>query len=258
MDASPETKHVDRWAAFLRQVALFQSLHEADLRSLAGDLRPCAFKKGETIFRQGDTDSSLYLIFKGQVRIFRLSPSGAETSINLLAAGGIIGEFAAIDGRPRSATAVALKPCVLLRMTGERLLWHMQALPALALGIARLLVDKLRWTSEYAEAIARYDAAGRLLHILLEYNAQFGQEIEKGKRYQLDLGLNQSDLASLVGARREWVNRILGSWHERRLIQYDRGLLTILDLPRVIAEHDSRLEANAQPAAPLASGEAAP
>src|SRR5512146_2603777 len=121
MDTSPETKHADRWVAFLRQIALFESLRDADLRVLAGDLRPCAFKKGETIFRQGDPDSSLYIIFKGQVRIFRLSPAGAETSINLLAAGGIIGEFAAIDGQPRSASAVALKPCVLLRMTGEQL-----------------------------------------------------------------------------------------------------------------------------------------
>ena len=58
----------------------------------------------------------------------------------------------------------------------------------------------------------------------------------------LDLSLNQADLASLVGARREWVNRILRDWRQRGLIEYNAGRITILDLPRVEAERDSRIE----------------
>lgn len=116
-------------------------------------------------------------------------------------------------------------------MAGNTFLRHMREMPNLALGVARLLVSKVRWTAAYAETIAQYDAAGRLLHILLLYNQQFVQEQEADKRYLLDLSLNQTDLASLVGARREWVNRILQDWRKRGLIECQAGKLIILDLP---------------------------
>jgi len=116
-------------------------------------------------------------------------------------------------------------------MAGNTCLRHMREMPNLALGVARLLVSKVRWTAAYAETIAQYDAAGRLLHILLLYNQQFVQEQEADKRYLLDLSLNQTDLASLVGARREWVNRILQDWRKRGLIECQAGKLIILDLP---------------------------
>ena len=182
------------------------------------------------------------MVFSGKVRIFRISPAGGETSINIFSTYDLIGEFAALDDQPRSATAKALIPTTLLAMTQEQLAFHLRAAPDLALSLARLLVEKLRWTAAYAETIAQYDAAGRLLHILLLYKEQFGEEIEPGKRYELDLALNQTDLASLVGARREWINRLLRDWHKRGLIEYDAGKIIILDLPRVEAERNSRME----------------
>ncbi len=211
---------------------------------MSADLSLKRYARSEIIFHQGDTSRELYVVVEGKVRIFKTSPSGEETSINIFGPCDVIGEFAVVDGQPRSATARAIQPCVLLAMAGDLFLQHMQAVPDLALGMARLLVGKVRWTASYAEAIAQYDAAGRLLHILLLYNEQFGKEVEAGKRYILDLGLNQADLASLVGARREWVNRILQEWHRRGLIECKAGTITILDLPAVERERDSRIEAN--------------
>ena len=109
---------------------------------------------------------------------------------------------------------------------------------------ARLLAAKLRWTASYAESVAQFDAAGRLLHFILLSTDRYGEEIEQDRKYILDLGLNQSDLASIVGARREWVNRLLGEWRRRGLLEFQRGVITILDLERVRDERDSRIEAN--------------
>jgi len=214
------------------------------MATLAGDFRLREYDLGETIFHQGDRGRELYVVMQGKVRIFKISPAGEETSINIFSTGDIIGEFSTIDDQPRSATAKAIERCALLEMTRERFLSRMREMPDLALSMARLLVAKARWTAAYAETIAQFDAAGRLLHILLLYNEQFGEEIEPGKRYELDLALNQTDLASLVGARREWINRILQAWRKRGLIVYDAGRITILDLPAVERERDSRMEAN--------------
>ena len=71
-----------------------------------------------------------------------------------------------------------------------------------------------------------------------------GQEIEAGKRYHLNLGLNQTDLASLVGARRGWINHILSDWRNRGLIEYAAGNITILDLPKIQQEYEHRTQVN--------------
>jgi CRP-like cAMP-binding protein len=242
MHSSSHEDELSRRAAVLKNVSIFAELGDADLRDLIVDLRLKEYDKDEVVFRHGDSSRELYIILAGKVRIFLMSPSGGETSINIFSAYDVFGEFAALDNRPRSGTAKTIVPSTLLAITQEKFLQHMRQKPDLALGLIRLLVSKARWTAAYAEAVAQYDAAGRLLHILLLYNEKFGEEIEPGRLYELDLALNQTDLASLVGARREWVNRLLRDWRKRGLISYESGKIIILDLPRVQQERDNRIE----------------
>lgn len=244
MRSSSRQEVLSRRIAFLKQVFLFADLSETELAVLVDDFHPKEYSKDEIIFRQGDTSRELYLVMRGKVRIFRISPSGAETTIALYSTGSVIGEFAVVDSEPRSATAKAIEGADLLVMPQDKFLQHLRQMPDLALSMTKLLASRVRWTAAYAETIAQYDAAGRLLHILLLYNEQFGQEEEAGRRYVLDLALNQTDLASLVGARREWVNRLLRDWQRRGIVAYEAGKIIILDLPRAQAERDSRIEAN--------------
>jgi CRP-like cAMP-binding protein len=228
---------------FLRTVPLFALLNDDDLAVLVDDFQLKKYARDQIIFQQGDTSRRLYVIVRGKVRIFKLSPGGHETSINIFSTRDVIGEFATIDNQPRSATAKAISRCNLLEIDSQRFLAHFRQVPDLALGLARTLAAKVRWTASFAETVAQYDAAGRLLHTLLLYKEQLGEEIEPGQQYILDLSLNQTDLASLIGARREWVNRLMRDWKKRGLIEYKGGKIFILDLPGVIRERDSRIEA---------------
>lgn len=235
---------VVRRIAVLKEIPLFAGLGEKHLSAIVQDLRSRDYKKDELLFRQGDESREIYIILKGKIRVYKISPSGNETSIDIFSTHDVLGEFAALDSEPRSATAKAVSAVTLLTMAQERFLDHIEHLPGLAMNLARLLAQKLRSRAAYAESLAQFDAAGRLLHILLDKNERYGEELEAGKRYVLNLALSQSDLASMVGARREWVNRILSEWRRRGLIDFDNGVITILDLSRVIAERDSRIEAN--------------
>lgn len=228
---------------FLRQIPLFATLNEEHFSTLLADFRLRKYRPNEIIFHQGDNSNDLYVVVQGKVRVFRVTPAGFETSIQIFSTHDVVGEFAAIDNQPRSATAKTIGYCQLLEIGGDKFMQYMQAMPPLAIEMTRLVISKVRWTATYAETIAQYDAAGRLLHILLLYNERLGQEIEPGKRYMVDLGMNQADLASLIGARREWVNRLLQDWHKRGIIHFESGRITILDLPRAIEERDSRIEA---------------
>lgn len=231
-----------RRLALLREIDLFSDTKDADLLTMLDDFRLREFKKDELLFHQGDESRELYIVLKGKVRVFKISPAGNETSIAIFSSHDIIGELAALDNLPRSASAKALGPVSLLSMSQDRFLHHLRAVPGFAFGLCKVLSQKQRWTAAYAESIAQFDAAGRLLHIILINSERYGTEIEAGKRYQLDIGLNQTDLASMVGARREWINRILSEWRKRGLIDMEGTKITILDLPRVVAERDSRLE----------------
>lgn len=229
--------------AFVRKLPLFAELSEAGLATLISEFQLREYEKEEIIFHQGDDSRELYIVLQGKIRIYKTSVSGYETSIQIFFPGDVIGEFAVIDDQPRSATAKAIENCRLLSIKGDQFSKFMHDIPKLAIGMNRLLTSKVRWTAAYAETIAQYDAAGRLLQILLLYNERIGEEIEPEKQYVIDLGLNQADLASLIGARREWVNRLLRNWHRRRLIKYEAGKIFILDLTRTQQERDSHIEA---------------
>lgn len=245
MPTSRDSALLAQHIAFLKQTPLCAGLSEPDLVAFSRDLRLREYGKGQIIFQQGDPGHEVYLVVRGHVRVFRLAPSGIETTITILIPGEVLGEFAILDQQPRSAAACAIGPCALLQMGTDQFSNYLRAMPTLAFGLLQVLVAKARWTAAYAETIAQYDAAGRLLHILLLYNERLGEPQEAGKRYVLDLGLKQADLASLVGVRREWINHLLQNWSKRGLIQYAAGKIIILDLPRVIQERDSRIEANA-------------
>lgn len=241
--SKPDAKMGKR-LTMLREMEVFRGLRESELVALLSDLHLREYTRDEIIFRQGDESRQVYFVLKGKVRVFKISPSGSETSIDIFSGNDVLGELAALDNRPRSATAKAITSVSLLTMAQEHFLRHLQAMPGLALGLARVLAQKLRWTAAYAESIAQFDAAGRLLHIILLNNERYGERDPDRLRSVVNIGLNQSDLASMIGARREWVNRILSDWRKRGLLEFDNGIITILDLPRVEAERDSRLESN--------------
>lgn len=227
---------------FLKEVALFSDINESALAHLTNDFRERTYRKGEIVFHQFDESRQFFVVMKGKIRIYHLNEAGEETTVNIFPPKQLIGEFSLVDGLPRSATAEAITDCTLLEMSSSKGIDHLTNVPGLALSMCRQIADKVRWTTKYAETVSRLDAAGRLLHFLLHYNEQFGEEIVSGQQYLVDLGLNQESLGTLIGVDRQWVNKLLGTWKKRGLVEFQRGKLTILDLPRVEAERDSHLD----------------
>ena len=233
---------LNKRVAFLRKVTPFSALGKRELTTLAEDFHSRRYRRKEIIFHQGDDSQVLFVVVRGKVRIYSVSPAGHETSFRIFSAYDVLGEFSAIDGEPRSSTAQAADDCTLLEMEHTSFLRSFREMPELATAFIKMLVKKLRWTTLFAETIAQYDTTGRLLHTLLYYKEEMGKEIVAGKRYLLDLSMSQTELASLVGARREWVNRLLQEWRKQGLIDYTRGKITILDLPRFEEERNRRLD----------------
>ena len=210
----------------LRKVPLFAGLSDQDLAALAGSLGKRTFAKNMIIFHQGSLGQTLYIIESGKVRIFLLSESGQETTLNIYGAGDVFGEFSLLDGLPRSAGAVAMEKTVTLTLSREDFLRHLEACPQMALSIMQLLTLRLRFTTAQAESLAFLDVYGRVAMRLLDLAGRYGTE--KGS-IELDLHLTQAELATWVAATRESVNKVLGAFRDQGLIAVEGQTITILD-----------------------------
>src|ERR1044071_5672404 len=126
MFASSRSTPIADKLAFLKQVPLCAHLADQELIAFSQDLRLREYAKGQIIFEQGDPDHILSIILHGKVRVFRLSPSGLETTLTILGKGDLMGEFAAIDEQPRSASALAIGKCALLQMSAVTFFGHVR------------------------------------------------------------------------------------------------------------------------------------
>lgn len=221
-----EQRMADR-LEFLKRLPLFTHLPEAELATLAQDFTLRCFQQGEAIFFQGDPGQALYLIETGRVRIYVQDESGQETSVIFYAAGDIFGELAAIDGLPRSASAIAADETTVHVLSRERLRAHLLASPQLAYNFMQALVVRVRYSTLQVGSLTLQDVPSRMARKLLELAQGYGRVEINGVR--IDMPLTQSDLASLIGATRESANKALGIFKRSGCIRIDQNHITIID-----------------------------
>ena len=214
----------------LRNVRLFASLPDQELEGLADRLGKRTFAKGMIIFHKESAGQTLYIIESGKVRIFVLSESGQEISVNVYGPGDVFGELALLDGLPRSAGAVALERTVTLTLHRDDFLRHLETCPGMARSIMEVLSARLRYTTAYAESLSFLDVFGRMAAKLVELADRYGLAGQR-EGIGIDLRLTQTELATWVGASRESVNKVLGAFRDQGLIEIDGQRITILDRP---------------------------
>jgi CRP-like cAMP-binding protein len=213
-------------AEVLGSMPLFAGLPEDELELLGKSLGKRTFGKGMIIFHRGSPGQTLYIIESGLVRIFSLSESGQELTVNLYGPGELFGEMAVLDARTRSAGALCMEKTVAHTLHRDIFVRCLERNPALAYGVIELLSARLRYTTYHLESLAFLDVYGRVADKLLELAGRFGGQ---GPRARLDLRLTQSELATWLAASRESVNKVLSQFRDQGLIAVDGQEITILD-----------------------------
>ncbi|MBS1188978.1 MAG: cyclic nucleotide-binding protein [Rhodocyclaceae bacterium] len=128
----------------LERVDIFAGLTQQELLQILESAEKCTFAAGESILREGSTGSFVYIIIDGRVTVLKSAASGQSTELAQLEAGDSFGEMSLVDQELRSASVVALTPCVLLRLS-ENACWHDPTGSAkIFRNIARILSHRLR------------------------------------------------------------------------------------------------------------------
>ncbi len=221
----------------LRQCVLFRLVDESSLSALAESLRLRRYRRDQTVFHQGDPGDSLFVIQSGAVKIVLPSPeTGEEAIIATLGRGEFFGELALLDGRPHSASAIALEPTDALVLHRTVFLGLIDTQPGLRIALLEALAAELRRLTGHVEELHFLDLPGRIAMRLVRLAA----EAAPGQRrdVRMDWPYTQAELAAMIGGTRQSVNRLLAEMTSRDLIRLEPDTIVIPDIDRLQREAD--------------------
>ena len=181
---------------------------------------------GEVIVRQGDRVSSLFLVTSGAVRLSSVTASGREIVVGLLCRGDLFGESALL-GDPSLVRAQAVGPTTVLALPIPSMRAMLERTPATAEELLRLIAARLHRTSAALEDAMAADLPSRVVGRLRELADDHGVPGPHGVR--LRIPLTQDELARMVGASRESVNRTIGALVARGVVRSGGGRFVITD-----------------------------
>ncbi len=215
----------------LRSAPLFRELDDEAAAALRDSMDEVRVTRGQVLFREGDAGDRVYVVIEGKVKLGRTAPDGRENLLAVLGPGQMFGELSLFDPGPRSATATAVTDSMLLGLGHEDLLPLLTGRPEVARGLLLQIAQRLRRSNEAMADLVFADVPGRVAKALLDLSQRFGAASRDGIRVSHDL--TQEELAQLVGASRETVNKALADFVHRGWIRLEQRSVVLLDLDRL-------------------------
>lgn len=224
---APE-RAVDARERLLRASFIFHGLDDALVREIVHLSRTRLIGKGTVLFNQGDPGDAFYAVIEGRVRIGLTDANGRALTLGIMEEGDVFGEIALLDGLPRSAGAEALDDSKLLVIDRALFLRLLEREAGLARHIIELLCDRLRENTGRLGEYAFLDLSTRLARRLHKLATDHGRAVNAGT--QIDVKLSQTDLAQMLGATREAVNKHLNTWQREGVLSLAGGSIVVRDM----------------------------
>jgi CRP/FNR family transcriptional regulator, cyclic AMP receptor protein len=215
----------------LRRTPLFSGLDDEAADSLRSQLSETRLRRGETLFREGDSGDRLYVVLEGKIKLGRSSPDGRENLMAVLGPGQMFGELSLFDPGPRSLTATAVTDVTMKTLAHDELTGWLTGYPDVARGLLGQLAARLRRTNDVVADLVFSDVPGRVAKALLDLASRFGRKADDGLHVHHDL--TQEELAQLVGASRETVNKALADFANRGWLRLEPRSVVLVDVERL-------------------------
>ena len=215
----------------LARAGLFQGVAPEAREALASALQYGDYTRGETVFTENEQGDTLFIVLTGKVKVGRRAADGRENMLSVMGPSDMFGELSLFDPGPRTATATVLTDARLASLAHADLRPWLNDRPEIAEQLLRVLARRLRRTNDALADLIFTDVPGRVAKALLELAERFGTQEGEGVRVHHDL--TQEELAQLVGASRETVNKALADFASRGWMRVDSRAVTILDADRL-------------------------
>jgi CRP/FNR family cyclic AMP-dependent transcriptional regulator len=216
----------------LAATPLFAALDEEAAQALRASMTTVTMDKGDVLFHEGEPGDRLFVIVEGKIKLGATSSDGRETLLAVLGPAEMFGELSLFDPGPRTSTATALTPAALMGLGHDDLMPWLRGRPEVARSLLRALAQRLRRTNEAMADLVFSDVPGRVAKALLELSAKFGTRQGDGS-VLVTHDLTQEELAQLVGASRETVNKALADFQNRGWLRLEQRSVVLVDLERL-------------------------
>ena len=217
--------------AEVRKAPLFSALDDAASATLRESMIPVKIAKGSILFKEGDGGDRLYVVVEGKLKLGTTSTDGRENLLSILGPGEMFGELSLFDPGPRTATATAVTDSRLLSLSNDKVIGWVTQHPEVSLQLLGRLAQRLRRSNEVLADLVFSDVPGRVAKALIDLGDRFGKSTDEGLLVNHDL--TQEELAQLVGASRETVNKALADFAGRGWLKLDGRSVLITDVERL-------------------------
>lgn len=222
----------DEPIAVLVRAPVFAGLPAKLSASLRTRVHRRVFATGAYLAREGEPATSMFVIEDGLVRVTHTSRNGREFLLRLLGPGDTFGEIGVLDAAgTRASSAMAVQPTSCVMVSKDDILAVLRSTPELGLRMLAMMVAYVRQQDEDLADFAFLDVNGRIARKLLDLAGRHGEPVTGGVRIRIRLP--QGELAAMVGASRENVNRSLGQLVTLGALSMEGGHITILDSNRL-------------------------
>ncbi len=215
----------------MRKAPLFSPLDDQEAETLISTMSASRLERGDVLFHEGDQGDRLYVIAEGKIKLGRTSTDGRENLLAILGPGEMFGELSLFDPGPRTATATAVAETQLVSMGQDQLRDVLHQRPNVALTMLTALARRLRKTNDVLADLVFTDVPGRVAKALLDLAKRFGRPVDEGVMVAHDL--TQEELAQLVGASRETVNKALADFASRGWLRLEARAVLLVDVERL-------------------------
>jgi CRP-like cAMP-binding protein len=215
----------------VRKAPLFAALDDEAASTLMSSMAKRRLERGDVLFHEGDQGDRLYVIGEGKIKLGRRSSDGRENLVAILGPGEMFGELSLFDPGPRTMTATAVAETQLMGIGHEDLSGLLAGRPEVAKVLLAALAKRLRRTNENLADLVFTDVPGRVAKALLDLSSRFGRPVEDGILVAHDL--TQEELAQLVGASRETVNKALADFASRGWLRLEARAVLLHDVERL-------------------------
>lgn len=211
----------------LSRAGVFQGVDPEAVQALLTELETVRFPRGTTIFNEGEPGDRLYIIIDGKVKLARHSSDGRENLLTIMGPSDMFGELSIFDPGPRTSSAVCVTEVTAASMNSDLLHQWIDDHPDISAQLLRMLARRLRRTNNSLADLIFTDVPGRVAKALLQLANRFGTQ--EGANLRVTHDLTQEEIAQLVGASRETVNKALATFAHRGWIRLEGKSVLIVD-----------------------------
>ncbi|MBS1790598.1 MAG: Crp/Fnr family transcriptional regulator [Acidobacteria bacterium] len=219
----------------ISNLALFRELTEVQLQEMSQQLRRKSFTSGAMMMTAEQAGEVVYFLLNGTVKVCAESEDGSEVILTILGPGEIVGEMSALDQPMRSASVITMEKTEVLWMDRTTFHRYLLTMPRLTYNLACILSARLRMADDQIRSLARLEVENRVARQLVAFADRYGQSQPNGDTH-IPIRLTQGDIAALIGASREHINKVIVAYKERGYLSVNRQYHITIHNPQALAK----------------------